>query len=227
VARCVGKINSLYPVFGDTVQLRTRMLQTFTNIRHYMDIGWDEPIRAEYVPLYFLAYDEILYWKSIICSKNFRSFDTPKPEWLCWSDASDRAIGACAIKFKHVPEYLPVTVDNLLPEWDRYFDKIHRGAAMQAEVFPWSYIDKITVRDKLDVQVGDTEDMYICHWNLAPDEIITSSTERELIAIVHLLQAMSLKMAGCMVTVHTDSTSAAIICSKGSKNPGYRHLPNL
>jgi Reverse transcriptase (RNA-dependent DNA polymerase)/RNase H-like domain found in reverse transcriptase len=227
VARCVGKINSLYPVFGDTVQLRTRMLQTFTNIRHYTDIGWDEPIRAEYVPLYFLAYDEILYWKNVIFSKNFKSFDTPKPVWLCWSDASDKAIGACAIKFKQVPEYLPVTVDNLLPVWNQYFDRVHRGAALQADVFPWSYIDKIQVQNQLDVRVGDTEDMYICHRNLAADERITSSTERELLAIVHLLQAVGLKMAGCMVTIHTDSTSAAIICSKGSKKPRLQAFAKL
>jgi Reverse transcriptase (RNA-dependent DNA polymerase)/RNase H-like domain found in reverse transcriptase len=227
VAKCVGKINSLYPVFGDTVQLRTRMLQTFTNIRHYSDLGWDEPIRAEYAPLYFSAYDEIIYWKTTIVSKNFKPFLEQKPEWLCWSDASDRAIGACVVKFTEIPECLPVTIDNLLPQWDSCFDRLHRSAALHADVYPWSVIDKIPVRDRLDVQVEDTVGMFICHRNLAPDEKETSSTERELLAIVHLLQALCPKMSGSRVTIHTDSTSAAIICSKGSKKPrlqGYAKL---
>ena len=59
IACCVGKIISLKPVYGGLVQIRTKMLQTFVNIRHYQELGWDTLICADYGPLYTEAYDEL------------------------------------------------------------------------------------------------------------------------------------------------------------------------
>ena len=41
LARLVGSITSMYPVFGERSLLRARTLQSVINIRHYHDYSWD------------------------------------------------------------------------------------------------------------------------------------------------------------------------------------------
>jgi len=50
VAKAVGQIGSMHPVYRGDVYFRTRMLQTFVNIRHFKNLQWDARIRADYPP---------------------------------------------------------------------------------------------------------------------------------------------------------------------------------
>jgi hypothetical protein len=61
VARCTGRINSMYPVLGQKVQIKTKMLQTIINIRNYKNSSWDDIIAVDFVPLYFHAFAELEY----------------------------------------------------------------------------------------------------------------------------------------------------------------------
>jgi len=51
VAKVVGQVGSMHPVFKGLVSIRTKMLQTFVNIRHYKDLQWEGEITADYPPL--------------------------------------------------------------------------------------------------------------------------------------------------------------------------------
>jgi hypothetical protein len=65
IAKCVGQLGSMYPVFCGLTQIKTRMLQTFVNIRHYRHVSWGENISADYKPLYEEALGELLFGKTI------------------------------------------------------------------------------------------------------------------------------------------------------------------
>jgi hypothetical protein len=195
------------------------MLQTFTNIRHFKSLAWDSPIEADFHDLYFLAYDEILYWLAELPSNNERPFHTSNPDWLCWTDASEKAIAACAVSFAIAQEPVPLTLDNILLAKRDAFGPMGGCAKLQADTFPWSQMSSFLVRDKLDFPLQKPDDVLICHRNLNRDEKATSSTERELLAIINLVQSLGSKLLGCTVTKHTDSMNASIICDKGSKNP--------
>jgi Reverse transcriptase (RNA-dependent DNA polymerase) len=41
VARCTGKVNSMYLVLTEKLQIRIKMLQTIVNIRHFKRLSWD------------------------------------------------------------------------------------------------------------------------------------------------------------------------------------------
>jgi hypothetical protein len=138
VASCIGKILSMYPVLGNMVQLRSRMLQTFTNIRHFKNLAWDSPIEADFHDLYFLVYEEILYWLAELPRNNARSFHASKPDWLCWTDASEKAIAACAVRFAIAQEPVPLMLDNILLERRDAFGPMGSGANLQADIYPWS-----------------------------------------------------------------------------------------
>ena len=93
VARFVGKIISMAPVFEGLAQLCTRMLQNLINIKHYKNIGWDCYIQADCVALFGKSVQELLFWKNHLLGSNKRSFLDPDPAWIIWTDASDFAIG--------------------------------------------------------------------------------------------------------------------------------------
>jgi hypothetical protein len=78
IAKCVGQLGSMYPVFCGLTQIKTRMLQTFVNIRHYRHDSWGENISADYKPLYEEALGELLFWKNNLALKNFRPFAEPQ-----------------------------------------------------------------------------------------------------------------------------------------------------
>jgi hypothetical protein len=90
---------------------------------------------------------------------------------------------------------------------------------LHADVYPWSHIDNIPVRCDGDVKLVSTEELLVCHRNLSNDECFTSSTERELLAIYHLLISGCDHFSGQNVTLHTDSQNAEVICTKGSPKP--------
>jgi Reverse transcriptase (RNA-dependent DNA polymerase) len=130
VARCTGKLNSRYPVLTEKVQIRLKMLQTIVNIRHFKNLGWDDVINVDYIPLYFHAYDEIQYWLSNLVQLNFRPFLPVRPDWVCWTDASDVAIGGCFTKMPVKNSVVPVTVDNVLLNPDLVFGELRRCVAL-------------------------------------------------------------------------------------------------
>jgi RNase H-like domain found in reverse transcriptase len=58
-------------------------------------------------------------------------------------------------------------------------------------------------------------------------EKATSSTERELLAVIYFLQGLGHKFVGQKITIHTDSNNVAIICDKGSKKPKLQAYAKL
>jgi hypothetical protein len=95
---------------------------------------------------------------------------------------------------------------------------LRKYVQLRADTYPWSLPVKVTVGGGQD-QEGSTVETMICHRNFAPEESAMSSTERELLAIYHLVSSAKSVFEGTKVTVHTDSMNAQIICSKGSQKP--------
>jgi RNase H-like domain found in reverse transcriptase len=217
----------MYPVLTDTLQIRLRMLQTIVNIRHFKNMRWDDMIAVDYIPLYFHAFDELIYWKEHLVLRNFRPFSVPRPGWVCWTDASDVALGACYIEMPIGNNAVPVTVDNVLLNTSLVYSTLHRCASLQTDVYPWSGKDDILARNDLDSKVTNSKEMYICHRNFSPLEQATSSTERELLAIFHVLVSAGEKFCNQTVVIHTDSQNAEIICSKGSPKPKLQSYAKL
>jgi hypothetical protein len=205
VAQCVGRINSMYPVFGEKVQIKLKMLQTIINIRNYKNSCWDARIAVDYVPLYFYAYSELEYWLTVIDQKNFRRFVRSVPAYVCWTDASDVALGGCIIKMSKAQTTAPLTFDNILLCSNLKYVSVGRHAMLHPDTYPWSHLKIFQNRDMIDSLVESTENMYICHRNFSPEEMATSSTERELLAIYHLIAAAKELFTNMAVTVHTDS----------------------
>jgi hypothetical protein len=79
VAKTVGQIMLMHSIFDGVEQIKTRMLQTFVNIKHYRNDSWDLLIHADFLPLYQYAKDEIADWQIRLVTKNFRPFQKPAP----------------------------------------------------------------------------------------------------------------------------------------------------
>jgi hypothetical protein len=219
VARCVGRINSMYPVLGEKVQIKLRMLQTIVNIRNYKDFAWDAFIAVDYVPLYFYVFSELEYWLKVIDAKNFRKFVHTVPEYICWTDASDVALGGCILRMSEYQNTTPMTIDNILLDRNLKYVSVGRHAMLYLDAYPWSQIKNFHNLGMIDSLVDNTANMYICHKNFSPEEMATSSTERELLAVYHLTAAAAELFKNKAVTLHTDSLNCQIICSKGSPKP--------
>ena len=65
VAKITGQLISKSPVFKGAVQIRSRMLQTIVNIRHFNSYNWDAQIRVVYDPLLTEALNELAFWKKL------------------------------------------------------------------------------------------------------------------------------------------------------------------
>ena len=226
VACCVGKVVSLKPVYGGLVQIRTKMLQTFVNIRHFKELNWDQLIRADFGPLYTEAYEELLFWLTFLKQKNSRKFIEPAPTWLAWTDASEVAIAGFAVELAglHPPCF---SADNwLLADRDRYTVTRH-CASLQMDALPWSGVTNMVYRDKHDLDPTQVGWSLICHRNLQFMEKIMDSNARELIAIVYFLASALPHIQGKTVTVHTDNMNAAIIGTSGSNKPRLNSYASL
>ena len=86
----------MHPVFKELAYLRTHMLQTFVNIRHYRDVDWNGRIVSDYAPLFAAAFGELCFWKLRIIFKNERLFHERKASCVAWTDTSDFAVGGFA-----------------------------------------------------------------------------------------------------------------------------------
>jgi hypothetical protein len=118
------------------------------------NLAWDSPISLDYIPLYCHAYDELLYWRNNLVTKNFKPFADPQPNWIGWTDASDVAVGGCLVELSPYKAIVPCIVDHVLLRPDLAFDKIRRCASFQADLMPWSQSKTIGVRDDLDAHVS-------------------------------------------------------------------------
>jgi hypothetical protein len=216
VSKTVGQIMSMHPVFDGTEQIKTRMLQTFVNIRHYRNESWDSLISADYKPLYQFAKDEITDWQQRLVARNFRLFEKPVPNAVAWVDASDFAIGGLLAKISNTLRS-PVTVDNwLLTDYGAY-RRVNNRAKMQVDLIPWS--TQYTVRDEFDMDPQKIEKLCVVHRNLTYAERVVDSNERELLAAVQLLKSCRGALKNSNITLHFDNLNASIICKKGSPKP--------
>jgi hypothetical protein len=151
----------MYPVLGQKVQIKTKMLQTIVNIRNYKNSSWDDIIDVDFVPLYFHAFAELEYLLLNVEKKNFRPFVDPVSKFVCWTDALDVAAGGCIIPMKFNQAQVPVTLDNILLNDSMKYVKLGRHVSLHPEAYPWSQVDKLYRRDMIDSLVESTKDILI------------------------------------------------------------------
>ncbi len=218
IARIVGKIQSMQPVFGPLVQLRTRLLQNFVNIKHYRNVSWDCYIQADYVPLFERAFAELDFWIRNLHCLNDKSFLDDLPSWIIWTDASDYAVGGFVAQLAPgVKDPGIWTADNWLLGHDKAMPIVRSCARLQTDAWPWSYRkDPPVVRDVHDLNPELLHKALICHRNLSLAEKAVDSNERELIAARFVLENCAPLMSGSAVTLYTDNSNVAIILQKGS-----------
>jgi len=220
VAKCVGRIVSMKPVFQGSVQIKTKMLHTVINIRDYNNKSWDDIVKVSYPPLLAEAKNELLFWEKYLISNNSRSFVPAPPNWTAWSDASDMAVGG------FVAELLPglenariLTADNWLLDAKGVFRGLRHCAQLQVDAMPWSGKPDLIVRDDMDLHPLAVKKVLICHGNLDFAERALDSNERELLAAVHVLQSTLPYIKNSSITLHMDNVNAVSICQKGSSKP--------
>ena len=220
VSRCLGRILSLHPVFGGSAQLRSRMLQTIVNIRHYKNLGWDTRIVVDYAPLLVMAQDELKFWAEFAVSGNSKSFFPHPHDWVIWSDASDRGIGALVVQLtdQGLGSFL-LTADNLLLTMGGTIPPIKKCVSLQADALPWAGLQQVLIRDKRDLNPANCASLDVCFRNLDFDEQSKDSNERELIAAHYCLLITIHRIKGSTVTLYLDSQNAVIVLTKGSSKP--------
>ena len=220
VAKIVGQLGSMHPVFKGEVFIRTKMLQTFVNIRHYKDLQWEARICADFPPLFHEARAELTYWLANLDPNNFRHFSEQAAQVIAWVDASDVAIGGFAAHLlagQLSPE--PVTADNWILDGGGALRRLHSGVTLQTDVVPWQGSPRVRVRDIADLDPSLVSKTYIVHRNLDYDERAVDSNERELLAALQLLASCAQFWSGQAVTLYFDNLNASIICKKGSPKP--------
>ena len=177
VSRFVGKISSMHPVFKGRDQLRTRMLQTIINIRHFHECSWDKNIFSIYGDkLFKMALQEIIFWKNNLQKLNNRNFVDPPPSVVGWVDASAFAHGGlvCKIVNDFVGVHRPLTADNLLIS-----NKCQIGLAALTDGAQWPVsgvyqsLQSEVVRDKFDLDPDMVSDIRFTHRMFTSDEILT------------------------------------------------------
>jgi hypothetical protein len=205
-------------VFEGTTQKFTKSMQTFINIRHFHDRKWEEIIRAEYAGLYTSMFDELNFWLSHVEHYNTRKFVPDPPKWIVWTDASDFALGGLIIQLKNETDIVPCTADNILVGHTGKYGQLRSRAAVLADAWPWQYGPAV-VRDKYDLEMENVAGSLTCLKSFSPLESVKDSNERELLAILYVIDACKDLFKGSAITLHTDNTNAPIICTKGSSKP--------
>jgi hypothetical protein len=151
LARLIGRIMSMAPVFEGLVQIRTKMLQTFVNIRHYNEYAWDAKIKSNFGPLYTESYAELLFWQQYAVEKNVHTIRTQTFHRTGWTDASSHAIAGIAIEHGGSTANVPLTADNLLINPDTFKFIRNYYTRLNVEILPWSGIRKHVRRDNFDL----------------------------------------------------------------------------
>jgi len=214
ISQFLGQINSMHPVMQGSCTLRSKMLQTFVNTRHFCDLPWDDKICSDFQGLFEKSKQELDFWKTEMKNLNFRTFKLPDPLCMGWVDASDHAIGGILVKLKPGGcKPMPVTVDNWILDGAGVLPRIRNCARVQVDVFT-KEPQRITDHD-LDPNV--VEDLYIVHRNLTYTEKAVDSNERELLGAVELLLGCLQFVKNSVFTLHFDNLNAATILEKGSQ----------
>jgi hypothetical protein len=213
IAKVTGSINSMAPVFEGNTQIHTKMLQLFVNIRHFESKSWDSFIESDCLTLFAKAYEEIEFWQKHTVTGNMRPFNKPNPTWLAWTDASDYALGGFVAKTSTGKNAKAITADNLLLKPNGVYKKLRSRVQLQADA--WRS-NTLTVRDMFDLDIAEVEQTALCHRPFIAWESAADSNERELIAILYVVEHCSNLFENSKVTLHTDNQNAAIICTKGS-----------
>jgi hypothetical protein len=212
VSQFLGQINSMHPVLKGLAMIRSKMLQTFINIRHFRELSWESKITSEFPGLFEKGKEELVYWKANIHKLNFRLFKEPDPHCLGWVDASDYAVGgylACIAAGGCMP--MPVTLDNWVLDGAGVLPKVRNCASLQVDGIKMPV--RITDHD-LDPAV--VKDLFYVHRNLTYAERATDSNERELIAAVELILGCLQYIKNSNFTLHFDNMNAAGVLEKGS-----------
>ena len=139
------------------------MMQTKVNIRHFKNLGWDVMIQSDYAPLLVMAHDELKFWVHFAVEGNKKAFFPPPPEWILWSDASDKGVGALVAKlgncklgsFVHTANNLLMTLAGKLPH-------LRSCASLQADALPWAGLQDVLIRDKRDLNPSNCTEFNIC-----------------------------------------------------------------
>jgi Reverse transcriptase (RNA-dependent DNA polymerase)/RNase H-like domain found in reverse transcriptase len=225
-----GQIISMHAVFEGLEQLRSKMIQTLINIRHYKNLSWEHNIVADYGPMLPLGRAEIERWLTILNTKNFRLFEKLPPEVVAWVDASDVAVAALAAKLTRCNQS-PVTADNWLLQENGAYRRLKNRAYGQVDLLPWLMSPKVIVKDEFDLDPVKVEKLFTVHRNLSYAERAVDSNERELLAAVQLVESCGKVFTGKRLTVHFDNMNAASIVQKGSNKPRLQrhaeHIANL
>jgi hypothetical protein len=196
VARFVGRIMSMHPVFIGLEQIKTRKLQSIVNIRNYKNLSWDSVVKVDFAPILVFALKEIDYWIANIAAKNARKFIVPVSNTVAWTDASEVAIGGLAVKLQGV-KILPTTADNWLLDKTMAFEKLKSCANMQTALNNKLTFKNVVVRDCFDLDPHKIDSMFVVRKNLDIIERVTDSNERELKAALFLLENCSDALKNC------------------------------
>jgi hypothetical protein len=86
------------------------------------------------------------------------------------------------------------------------------------DAWPWQYGPAV-LRDKYDLDMDNVAGSLTCFKSFSPLESVKDSNERELLAILYVVDACKDLFKDSVITLHTDNTNAAIICTKGSSKP--------
>jgi hypothetical protein len=227
LARFVGRVMSMAPVFDGLAQIRTKMAQTFVIIRHFNEFDWDVDIKSNFGPLYTETFAELLFWKEYTQLRNFKSFRPQAMHWTGWTDASAHAIAGIALEHQGPTFNGPLTADNLLinPHTQKFI--LNYYTRLNTEILPWSGIPYIVRRDSFDVDPAQVEKIKVVRRSLTDREKKVDSNERELLAVVHLLQSLLSGFAGKSVKLHVDNANAADILMTGSNKPRLHFYARL
>jgi hypothetical protein len=227
LARFVGRVVSMAPVFQGLVTIRTKMCQTFVNIRNYRNEAWDVNIHSNYGPLYAEALAEIRFWNDYVSVANNRSFISKPVHWTVWTDASQNNIAGVAVNHALPLVTGPLTADNLIldPKTNRFIQNYYEKLTLDFDItqFPGFSI----CRDTADLNASTTNSVKIVRRSLTSLEKLKDSNERELLAVQYTLHALLPFFKNCVVNFHTDSMNAAIILNQGSNKPRLQYYAKL
>jgi hypothetical protein len=225
IACCVGRINSLAPVFRGRTQIRAKMLQTFVNIRGFKNKNWDDKIESSFLPLYAEAYSELLFWAKHIITGNFRPFTVPVPGVLVWTDASQSAAAGVVLKLKANANTV-VTIDNFLIDsvTGKYALTQCRNLGVK---FIWAENSTPARLAHGDIVPDQITHCKITHRQFSSREKTTDSNERELIAALYTIYSLREWLHNTSVNLHVDNINAAAIIMAGSNKPRLQYHAKL
>jgi len=112
ISQFLGQLNSMHPVLMGQATLRSKMLQTIVNIRHFNGYSWDDIVKVDGQGLLEQAKFELLFWKDNLPGMNFRPFEEKATEWYAWVDASDVAVGGVLVELETGGGPPPCTSNN-------------------------------------------------------------------------------------------------------------------